>query len=304
MSKETQKLTHGAMITALLGVLFLVDRQSAGLFNYIIGWIVPLPILVYVAQYGFKQSLAPFFASILLAFIVATPVTAVYALIYGVIGLIYGFGVYNKWSARALFYATVGGTSVVFFISVLLFASFFGYNLQQEIQTINDIIEAMDVSAAVNTKTMVQTTLVVMYATSVLLEAFVIHTLAKLILSRFKIKVIKSGPLESVRFPKWVGIIILLTLFAYPLTVSLNLDEMYQTIGFAIYSWNVLLLTYQAFVFVIIMQRRYKLKFLVWMVILGMLFMPTIMIDIMMIIGLLDILSDIRSRLLGVKDHA
>ena len=304
MSKEIQKLTHGAMITALLGALFLVDRQSAGLFNYIIGWIVPLPILIYGAKYGFKQTLIPFVASVFLAFIIATPVTAVYALMYGVIGLIYGYGVYSKWSARSLFYATIVGTSVVFLITVLLFASFFGYNLQQEIQTISNIIEAMDVSAAVNTTTMVQTTLVVMFATSVLLEAFVIHTLAKIILARFKIKVIKASSIENVRFPKWVGILILVSLFIYPITISLSMDETYQTIGFAIYSWNVLLLTYQAFVFVIIMQRRYKLKFLVWTVVLGILFIPTIMIDIMMIVGLLDILSDIRSRLLGVKNHA
>ncbi len=304
MIRETKRLTHGAMITALLGVLFLIDRQTAGLFNYVIGWIVPLPILVYAARYGLKSALAPFASGAFLAFIIATPITVAYAVMYGIIGLIYGHGVHRKWTTRHLFYATVVGTSIVFFISVLLFASFFGYNIQQEMQTIFQLLETIDVPNSINPVTVAQTSIMITYVTMVLMEAMVIHTLAKVLLSRFKIMLSKPAAIESIRFPKWVGALILITLFVYPLTVALDLKETYQTIGFAIYSWNVLILTYHAFVFVIIVQRRYKKKFLHWIVIAGMILLPSIFIDTMIIIGLLDILSDMRQRVLGVKHHA
>lgn len=305
MNKETKKITQGAMIVALLGVLFLVDRQTAGIFNYVVAWTVPLPIVLYVAVYGFRSALVPFVSSVFLAFIVGTPIMAILALIYGTIGLVYGYGVYKQWESNKLYLSAFIGTSAVFFITVVLFAAFFGFDVQAEIAMMMDTMNSMDFVQGldIDIKQIVTATIMITYLTTAVLEAFVIHTLSRMLLMRLKIRVIHSKPLESVRFPKWVGILLLLGLFVYPFIIALDLSETFQIIGIAVYGWIVILLGYQAFVFVIIMQRRLKKKILIW-VILATLLVPSLMIDVLIVVGLLDILSDVRSRLLGVKDHA
>lgn len=305
MNKEIRKITQGAMIVSLLGVMFLLDRQTAGVFNYVVAWIVPLPLVMYTAIYGFKNALVPFVSSVLLAFIVGTPIMAVLAVIYGSIGLVYGFGVFKQWESNKLYLSAFIGTSVVFFVTVILFASFFGYNIQTEIQTMMDMLSQIELvqNQNLDLRQIVVATIMITYLVTAILEAFLIHTLSKILLMRFKIRVIRSKPIENIQFPKWVGIILLIGLFVYPFTIALDLSESYQIVGLAIYGWIVILLGYEAFVFVIIMQRRFKKKILLW-VILATLLLPTIMMDVLIVIGLLDILSDFRSRLLGVKNHA
>jgi len=303
MNKETRKITQGAMIVALLGVLFLMDRQTAGIFNYVVAWIVPLPLVLYVAMHGFKSALIPYVSSIFLAFIVGTPIMAILAAIYGAIGLIYGFGVQKQWESNKLYLTAFVGTSVVFFVTVVLFAAFFGYDIQAEIKMMIETMDSLALMQGRNVRQIVTATVMISYLTSAVLEAFLIHTFSKILLMRFKIRVIRSKPIESVRFPKWVGILLFLGLFVYPFAIALELNETYRIIGLAVYGWIVILLGYEAFVFVIIMQRRFKKKILIWIV-LATLLLPTFMIDILIVVGLLDILSDLRSRLLGVKDHA
>jgi len=304
MIKNTKKITEGAMIVALLGVLFVMDRQSAGLFNFIVAWVVPLPFIVYTAKYGVKDALIPFVASVFLAIILATPVLSVYTVMYGAIGLVYGFGVFKKWQSRHLFFSSVIGTSIIYFVSVILFAAFFGYNIQEDMQIFYQILDNIDTPAGLDVNRVVVSSLVIMYSTSVMLEAYLIHMLSRVLLHRMKIPVKPSKKLETVQFPKVFGWIMLVGLFVYPMAKVLGANDFILTIGFTIYVWIMILLLYQAFVFVIIVQRRFKIKYLVFMIVLGLLLIPTIFIDLLMIVGLLDILSDIRSRIIGVKNHA
>lgn len=304
MIKNTKKITEGAMIVALLGVLFIIDRQSAGIFNYIVAWVVPLPFVVYTAKYGVKDALVPFVASIFVSIILATPVLTVLTVMYGIIGLIYGFGVHKKWQSRHLFFSTVVGVSIIYFVSVVLFSAFFGFSIQQDMQSIYQMLENIDTPAGLDVQRVVTSSIVIMYATSVIVETYLIHMLSRVLLHRMKIPVKPSKKLETVQVPKIVGWVMLLGLFVYPIAKVLEANDFILTIGFTIYSWIMILLVYQAFVFVIIVQRRFGFKYLLFMIILGLLLIPTLFIDLLMIVGLLDILSDIRSRIIGVNNHA
>lgn len=304
MIKNTKKITEGAMIVALLGVLFIIDRQSAGIFNYIVAWVVPLPFVVYTAKYGVKDALVPFIASIFVSIILATPVLSVLTVMYGIIGLIYGFGVHKKWQSRHLFFSTVVGVSVIYFVSVVLFSAFFGFSIQQDMQSIYQMLENIDTPPGLDVQRVVTSSIVIMYATSVIVETYLIHMLSRVLLHRMKIPVKPSKKLETVQVPKIVGWVMLLGLFVYPIAKILEANDFILTIGFTIYSWIMILLVYQAFVFVIIVQRRFGFKYLLFMIILGLLLIPTLFIDLLMIVGLLDILSDIRSRIIGVNNHA
>lgn len=304
MIKNTKKITEGAMIVALLGVLFIIDRQSAGIFNYIVAWVVPLPFVVYTAKYGIKDALVPFSASVFVSIILATPVLSIYTVMYGIIGIIYGFGVHKKWQSRHLFFATIVGVSVIYFVSVVLFSVFFGFNIQQDMQSIYQMLETIDTPAGLDVQRVVTSSVVIMYATSVIVETYLIHMLSRVLLHRMKIPIKPSKKLETVQIPKIFGWVMLLGLFVYPIAKVLEANDFILTVGFTIYSWIMILLVYQAFVFVIIVQRRFGLKYLLFMIILGLILIPTLFIDLLMIVGLLDILSDIRSRIIGVNNHA
>jgi uncharacterized protein YybS (DUF2232 family) len=54
MRKEVRKITEGAAMIALISVFLLIDRQFAGQLNVYFAWIIPLPIIIYTARYGFK----------------------------------------------------------------------------------------------------------------------------------------------------------------------------------------------------------------------------------------------------------
>ena len=47
---KTKKLTDGAMMVALIGVLLFINRQSAGFIDFAIYWIVPIPIIIYTMR--------------------------------------------------------------------------------------------------------------------------------------------------------------------------------------------------------------------------------------------------------------
>ena len=53
---STKKLTEGAMMCALVGVLLFINRQSAGFIDFAIYWLVPLPIIIYTVKYGVKDA--------------------------------------------------------------------------------------------------------------------------------------------------------------------------------------------------------------------------------------------------------
>ena len=55
MNIKTRKLTFGAMVVAIFGVLLLLNRQSGGLFSDLFLFILPIPMTAYAALYGGKS---------------------------------------------------------------------------------------------------------------------------------------------------------------------------------------------------------------------------------------------------------
>ena len=58
MNQKTLKITYGAMIVALFGVLLLINRQTGGMFNGILMFLLPIPMVAYGARYGWRAGLA------------------------------------------------------------------------------------------------------------------------------------------------------------------------------------------------------------------------------------------------------
>ena len=90
--RRVNSITYGALLSALLGVFLLFNRQTGGLFDAYMLWIIPLPVIVYCLKFDIKQGMIMGVAMALLSFIVATPMTAFYVASSIVAGLIYADG--------------------------------------------------------------------------------------------------------------------------------------------------------------------------------------------------------------------
>ncbi|MGM9918364.1 MAG: hypothetical protein ACI316_03585, partial [Lactimicrobium massiliense] len=58
MNHNVRKLTDGAMMAAILGVLILIDRWTGGFFEGTAVFLLPLPMVFYAARYGIRDNWA------------------------------------------------------------------------------------------------------------------------------------------------------------------------------------------------------------------------------------------------------
>lgn len=96
MDKKTLKITYGAMIVALFGVLLLINRQTGGMFQGILMYILPIPMVAYGARYGWKASIAAWAAATFISIFVSTPTTIIYAACEAFLGMVLGTCIYHK----------------------------------------------------------------------------------------------------------------------------------------------------------------------------------------------------------------
>ncbi|MBR3068648.1 MAG: hypothetical protein IKG62_01190, partial [Lachnospiraceae bacterium] len=60
MNGNTIKITTGAMILAIFAVMLLLNRQTGSLFEGFFIYLLPIPMVLYAALYGFAAGLSVF----------------------------------------------------------------------------------------------------------------------------------------------------------------------------------------------------------------------------------------------------
>lgn len=213
MNNDTRKITEGSMMVAIIGLLLIINRQTAGILEDSVYWILGLPIMVYTAKYGLKNALVPFVCSMLLSVMIAAPTTIFYLFSALVIGVTYGAGVINNWSNKKNLCITILLEMISTFLTVIVLSSIFGYNVVDETKLMTTTLNKFQ--GFQNTAQLAVMMVTLVYVGSGLLQAIVIHLVGHKILDRLKIA---SQPLKSisdVEFPKWVGILLVVMFVLY-----------------------------------------------------------------------------------------
>jgi MFS family permease len=211
MNHEIRKLTDGAMMAAIIGVLLLINRQTAGLLESLFIFAFPLPLVFYGAKYGWKSSWMVFAAVILLACILGTPQTIFYVASESLIGIVYGCGIHLHRSTRSLVLTTILMAVAADIASMLVFASFFGYDLASEVtayqSSINQVISQTGTTAFANIdiSSMIKTVIVVSTVLSGVMEGLATHLLSRLLLKRLRIDVEPLHSMKDYYPPRWTG---------------------------------------------------------------------------------------------------
>ncbi len=123
MNNNVRKLTDGAMMCAIVGVVLLINRQFGGLFEDMFLFLFPIPMVFYSAKYGWKDSIIVLIAMCLIAFMLGSFVTLFYVGSESLIGLVYGNGIYTHQNSHRLVLITMFMGAVVNVLSTVVFAS-------------------------------------------------------------------------------------------------------------------------------------------------------------------------------------
>jgi hypothetical protein len=305
MRKEVRKITEGAAMIALISVFLLIDRQFAGQLNVYFAWIIPLPIIIYTARYGFKAGWLPYVGVVIIAVMLSTLPSLIFAAMYGLVGLFYGLGVNKKFDNRTQFLFTSLFTTIIYFLSMVLFASFFGYDMGDEIKIVTEFLRAMDVEPISGEANVIRLVIVMTIFFGAILEAYLLHIFARILLSRVvRISIPPSTPLSKFKIPAYIGYILMALLFTWPLVTQLELNQMWQNVGYSLFIFSTIAIVAHAFILLVVLQKRYRIHTLIFTAVLSLLLIPTIAVFPLLLIGLLDMVTDIRQTLLGVKKNA
>lgn len=305
MRKEVRKITEGAAMIALISVFLLIDRQFAGQLNVYFAWIIPLPIIIYTARYGFKAGWLPYVGVVIIALMLSTLPSLIFAAMYGLVGLFYGLGIKKRFDNRTQFLFTSLFTTIIYFLSMVLFASFFGYDMGDEIKIVTEFLRAMDVEPISGEANVIRLVIVMTIFFGAILEAYLLHIFARILLRRVvRITIPPSTPLSKFKFPAYIGYILMALLFAWPLVTQLKLNQMGQNVGYTLFVFSTIAIVSHALILLAVLQKRYRIHTLVFTAVLSLLLIPTIAVFPLLLIGLLDMVTDIRQTLLGVKKNA
>lgn len=211
MKNDVRKLTDGAMMTAIMGVVLLIDRQTAGLLSGTVLFLFPLPMVFFGAKYGWKNSWMVYACMMILAVILSTPATAILVAAEGLIGMIYGCGIYDHVDTKKLVLRTIIAAVLTEVLTTMVFAEFFGYDIMAEAREMETMFTEMSSSmnAQLPANMDIEQTILVILMLSVILtgvlDGLVLHLFSRLLFKRLNIHVQASTPLAAYVPPKWSG---------------------------------------------------------------------------------------------------
>ena len=174
MNENTQKLTFGALLVAVFGVLLVLNRQTGGMLEETFIFLFPIPMVAFSAKYGLRDSLPVFVCTILISIFCGIFTSAFYAVAQSFIGMVYGSCIHAKRDTTR---------------TMLLVMA------QQQ---------ALDM--LMRPDTLLRMMIISMVFLGVV-EGFIVCQLSLLILRRLRYPIQKPAPLTSFYPPRWSGFI-------------------------------------------------------------------------------------------------
>ncbi|MDO4378199.1 MAG: DUF2232 domain-containing protein [Erysipelotrichia bacterium] len=222
-------ITYGALFVSLVGVLVYINRLTANLIDIYFFWIIPIVIVVYRCKFDFRDTLLTCFAMLLLTIVLAGLISTstFYVSASIVAGVTYGQGLMKGRSAAFLIGSVIAVSLVVMFLTSFVFASFFGYNLTEEIVLLRNVIQ--DYAGKVGeidgqlsqivlktfSENMLWMIIILSCVVTSILEGILVHLLTYIFLRKLKMAVLPPvKPLSEVYCPKWLKVFVFAALFA------------------------------------------------------------------------------------------
>lgn len=236
MNNQTKRITEGAMMVALVGVMLFVNRQFANMIEFFMYWILTFPILIYTARYGLRYGIITSVCMLLLSFMISSPTTIFYLFCCVVSGVVYGEGVRRKWKNGMLLVLNGVFTLLFYIITTVVFAAFFGYDPAEDVEMVRMLMEFLNVNtAAVHMNQIIPAIVIITAVVMSVLQTICIHMLAHILLQRLKIECLPMKSLFDLCVPRYWGMIIIIIWILFLSRNVLKLNQEVSTALLAIF---------------------------------------------------------------------
>lgn len=292
MKSKTRAISEGAMMLAITGMLLIMNRQFAGMFETLM-FVLSVPITIYTVKYGMKMGITLSVSASLLSFMFATPTSIFYLISSIVIGLAYAFGVLHNWKNGLLLFISVLGNLIVTIITVIIMGAIFGYDIEEEIRLFSELVPDV---GSMDLQSIVTVVVFLSYLGIAIMQAMITHMISIEMMKRFKIKVIQMKNAFDLQFPKWSAVIIVVSYILYFALSYISVDKMIMNIVIVIYCCAMLLAIIDgALTIICYLRLKRKGKGMIFLTLFAC-FLPVLQ-NVISIIGMFDIWEQFRRKM-------
>lgn len=305
MNKKVRKLTEGAMMIALIGMVLLIDRQFAGNLIPLLNFLVPLPLVYFCVKYGVQDGFWVMVSVFLLTFVLGNP-TIIFMVISGLIlGFIYGSGIHKNVAPGKLFLRVVFASIIVNVIDIYFVSSLFGIDPSQSLKTLEgQILQIMNefqmtLPPNINISDFIRQIFYFSIVFMGILQAYVLRVFSYLLLRRLSIQIPAPEPLSKYQPMKWTGYFAMAIFLLF--VFSQQFGWFSESITTYMYSFAMLAQLYMAFfgwvlAAIFMEQRTGRVNPMGKLVLMFFVLTATIVFSML---GFLYITTDLRIRILG-----
>ncbi len=215
------------MIVAIFGVLLLVNRQTGGMFEGFFMFIFPIPMVAFSAKYGWKDSLAVFVCTVLIAFLFGSFTGLFYAISMSFIGMVYGSCIHAKRDMNRTLILVMVLSAAAELLCTIALATVAGFDLNADIMAMqegmNQVFEQAGVdiaSSGILTYDYLRRMYIITTGFVGALEGLVVYYLSYAILKKLRYPIRKPQPITSYYPSKISGVIALILVFVYAYSVA------------------------------------------------------------------------------------
>lgn len=297
---KIRKMVQGAMIAAIFGALSIFNTYTGSMFDIFICYGMVIPLVWYSYTYRLQDGLLVSLIAMIVIMITGLPFFAISSFSSCLIGVFLGEALKRQASRGVLFLGTL---SLTFFNNILLYEVFAGLLNMDLIAEMKEMYMMMDNVFPSITQTFPLTSFLSLAPLLLLmmsfLEMYVIILLCQMVLSRFHIPFPNSFHIAYMHLSRPIGgILTIMLVVSYVLEHIYAMNNIYITY---IYLISLLTLAVEGLAFLswlAILENKPRLIILAF---LGML-IPFIN-QMYVVIGIVDIFSDLRTKLLYNKHN-
>lgn len=295
---KIKKMVQGALIAAIFGALSLFNTYTGSLFDIFICYAMVIPIVWYNYHYRIQDGLILSVTSMLVIILTGLPFFVISSFSSCLIGLFIGQAL-KRHASRAIL--LTGTLALTFFNNILLYeilAGLLNVDLIAEMKDIYVMIQGFSPSLtkSLTLEAFLSLAPILLLIMSVL-EMYVIILFCQITLSRFSIAFPSSFHIACLHLSQRTGIIVAGFFFAsYVIQNVYHFDSFYLTY---IYLISMLIFAVEGVAFLswlVILKQKPR-----WIVFIFIGFLIPMILSIYVVIGIIDIFSDLREKLLYNK---
>lgn len=315
--KEANKLTEGALLTAVYIVLLLVILFVP--FIFIPGLaILPIPFIIYTKRHNYKSAIMMFVVASMLTTLFATIVSLPITLLAGIGGIVIGTALYHERNAYETWARGTIGFIVAILLIILMMQVVFDLNVykqteelveeslqmsQSMLKTFNVDVEQMEELSLIEEQMRTFPDLLpAAIAIMSILLALSSLWLSFKVMNRLQQETLAFPPFRQFTLPKAIVWFYILALF--PAIFMTDTDSTFYIAALNMTMLMIVLFIIQGFSFIFFYSDHKKWhRSIPVLTIIVSIFIPFISMIILRIIGIIDILFDLKEKIAQTDEN-